>query len=113
MMGLSKQVTFSLACAVVLSALIPGAAGYLSARVESIEAAERHLHAQEARLNARLARETRPVSYPAPCEVQPARPIREQPAPAAFVPAPEYKPDFKPRKRERPPVVPPPAWLPE
>ncbi|WP_157248765.1 hypothetical protein [Nonomuraea typhae] len=105
-MGVSKQVTFSLACAVALSAVIPGIAGYLSARIESIEAAERKLHAQELRLNARLARETRQVAYPAPCEGKTVRPARELP-PAAFVPAPEYKPD----KGERPPVVPPPAWL--
>ncbi|MGR6913024.1 hypothetical protein ACU635_02065 [[Actinomadura] parvosata] len=66
-MGLSKQMTFTLACAVVLSALVPGVAGYLSARLEAIETAERNLRALETRLNVREARDTRPVSLPAPC----------------------------------------------
>lgn len=104
-MGLSKQVTFSLACAVVLSAVVPGVAGYLSARIESIETAERNLHAQELRLNARMAREMResqPISYSAPCELTSVKPLMEQPPPAAFVPAPEYKPS----KKHDQPVVP-------
>ncbi len=72
-MGMSKQMTFTLACALVLATVIPGAAGYLSARLEAIEAAERNLRAVEARLNARMvregreAKEERPVSLPAPC----------------------------------------------
>ncbi len=66
-MGMSKQMTFTLACAVVLSALGPGVAGYLSARLEAIEAAESNLRALEARLNVREARDARPASYRAPC----------------------------------------------
>lgn len=77
-MGLSKQMTFTLACAVVLSALVPGVAGYLSARLEAIEAAERNLHALEARLDVREARDTRPVSYPAPCLRTPVTPRIQQ-----------------------------------
>ncbi|HEX4817265.1 MAG TPA: hypothetical protein VFV66_31375 [Nonomuraea sp.] len=72
---MSRQTTFALACVVVLSALLPGVAGYLSARLESIEAAERNLRALEARLELREAREARPVSFPAPC-------LRTPPPPA-------------------------------
>jgi hypothetical protein len=64
-MGFSKQMTFTLACAVVLSALVPGVAGYLSARLEAIESAERNLHALESRLNVRQARDARSVAFPA------------------------------------------------
>ncbi|MFG3438014.1 hypothetical protein ACGF0J_12310 [Nonomuraea sp. NPDC047897] len=72
-MGMSKQMTFVLGCALVLSAVIPGASGYLSARLEAVEAAERNLRAVEARLTARMVREdTRPVSFPAPCVGGPA-----------------------------------------
>ncbi|NUP03282.1 MAG: hypothetical protein HOV96_34500 [Nonomuraea sp.] len=82
-MGLSKQMTFALACAVVLSALVPGVAGYLSARLEAIESAERNLHALEARLDVREARDARPVSYPAPCLRTPVTPrIQQVPATA-------------------------------
>ncbi|NRQ31385.1 hypothetical protein HII36_05965 [Nonomuraea sp. NN258] len=73
-MGRSKQMTFTLACAVVLSALVPGVAGYLSARMEAIESAERNLRALELRLHAREARDARPVSFPAPCTRIPATP---------------------------------------
>ncbi|WP_157549036.1 hypothetical protein [Nonomuraea candida] len=72
---MSKQLTFMLACAVVLSALVPGVAGYLSARMESIEAAERNLRALEARLRVREARDARPISYPAPCLRTPGAPL--------------------------------------
>ena len=73
-MGMSKQLTFMLACAVVLSALIPGVAGYLSARMEALEAAESNLRALEARLDVREARDARPVSFPTPCLRTPATP---------------------------------------
>ncbi|KAB8190388.1 hypothetical protein FH608_036155 [Nonomuraea phyllanthi] len=75
---MSRQMTFTLACVVVLSALVPGVAGYLSARMEAIEAAERNLHALEARLHLREAREARPVSFPAPCLRTPATPRFQQ-----------------------------------
>ncbi|MFI7701797.1 hypothetical protein [Nonomuraea sp. NPDC049480] len=75
---MSKQTTFALACAVVLSALVPGLAGYLSARLEAIEAAERNLRALEARLDLREARDARPVSFPAPCLRTPPTPRLQQ-----------------------------------
>ncbi|WP_327088158.1 hypothetical protein OIE66_38515 [Nonomuraea sp. NBC_01738] len=129
-MGMSKQVTFTLACAVALSAVIPGVAGYLSARIDSLNAAERRLHAQEVRLNARIAREnhdvTRLVSYPAPCDGTRKGPVREQPRvaedervdggtmaegrQAAFAPVEGYAPR---RRSATPPVVPQPSWLPK
>jgi hypothetical protein len=77
-MGMSKQTTFALACAVVLSALVPGVAGYLTARLEAIEAAERNLRALEARLDLREARDARVVSFPAPCLQTPATPGLQQ-----------------------------------
>ncbi|SEU39956.1 hypothetical protein SAMN05421811_117146 [Nonomuraea wenchangensis] len=73
-MGMSKQTTFALACVVVLSALVPGVAGYLTARMEAIEAAERNLRALEARLQLREARDARPVSYSVPCLRTPSTP---------------------------------------
>ncbi|PZG22952.1 hypothetical protein C1J01_02290 [Nonomuraea aridisoli] len=81
-MGMSKQLTFTLACAVVLSAVVPGVAGYLSARFEAIESAERNLRAIEARLDVREARGARPVSF-APCGRTPDAPrLQELPAAA-------------------------------
>ncbi|MEW9554762.1 hypothetical protein [Nonomuraea sp. NPDC050783] len=71
---MSRQMTFALACTVVLSALVPGVAGYLSARMEAIETAERNLRALETRLELREAREARPVSRPAPCMRTPSTP---------------------------------------
>ncbi|MEV4390461.1 hypothetical protein [Nonomuraea sp. NPDC049607] len=80
---MSKQMTFTLACAVVLSALGPGVAGYLSARFEAIQTAERNLHALEARLDVRQARDVRPVSFPLPCLRTPLTPrIQQVPATA-------------------------------
>ncbi|WP_336209813.1 hypothetical protein [Nonomuraea sp. LPB2021202275-12-8] len=84
-MGTSKQMTFTLACAVVASALIPGVAGYVSARMEAIESAERSLRALEVRLQARQARGVRTVSIPVRCPRAPATPrIQEQPPAAAL-----------------------------
>ncbi|MEU7002853.1 hypothetical protein [Nonomuraea sp. NPDC046570] len=56
---MSRQMTFTLACTVVLSAIIPGAAGYLSARLEAVQAAERNLRTLEIRLRAEVVAETR------------------------------------------------------
>ncbi|MEO3869702.1 hypothetical protein ABGB18_12805 [Nonomuraea sp. B12E4] len=75
---MSKQTTFALACAVVLSALIPGVAGYLSARMESLESAERNLRVLEARLALREAREARPVAFSGPCLRTPPSPRFQQ-----------------------------------
>ncbi|MEV1178208.1 hypothetical protein, partial [Nonomuraea sp. NPDC049784] len=77
-MGMSKQMTFTLACVVVLSAFVPGVAGYLSARLEALETAERNLQALEARLHTREARDTRPVSFLGPCLRTPATPRFQQ-----------------------------------
>lgn len=102
-MDVSKQMTFTLACAAVLSVVIPGTAGYFSARMDAVEAAELNLRVIQTRLQ---AAETRPVSLTQPCEVAP--PVtNEQPPPAAFVPAPEER---QHRKREQRPVVPPAEW---
>ncbi|MEU8320843.1 hypothetical protein AB0C33_21025 [Nonomuraea sp. NPDC048881] len=75
---MSRQMTFTLACAVVLSALGPGVAGYLSARLEAIRTAERNLHALQARLDVRQARDVRPVSFPLPCLRTPVTPRIQQ-----------------------------------
>ncbi|TMR13716.1 hypothetical protein ETD86_30215 [Nonomuraea turkmeniaca] len=96
---MSKQMTFALACMVVLSALVPGVAGYLSARMEAIEAAERNLRALEARLDLREARDARPVSFSAPCRRTPPTP-RFQQVPATALD----------RHKHWPSEVP--AWLP-
>ncbi|SDL56651.1 hypothetical protein [Nonomuraea jiangxiensis] len=68
---MSKQTTFALACAAALSALIPGVGGYLSARMEAIETAERNLRARESRLE---LREARPVAFLGPCLRTPPSP---------------------------------------
>lgn len=105
---MGRHMTFSLACVVALSAVVPGVAGYLSARLEAIESAEQSLHATEMRLNARLARESRharPVSYPAPCEQSSVPGQVPQPL---FAQSPESK---QHRKHARLPVAPPPSWL--
>lgn len=77
-MGTSKQMAFALACAVVASALIPGLAGYVSARLEAIESAERSLRALEARLVARETRGVRTVSIPIRCLRPPGPPKQLQ-----------------------------------
>lgn len=66
-MGRSKQMTFALALAVVLSAVGPGVAGYLSARLEGVEAAERRLRILEAQLEASRQRSVRPMSHSEAC----------------------------------------------
>lgn len=105
---MGRHMTFTLAITVALSAVIPGIAGYLSARAEAIASAERSLHAMEVRLNARMARETRAVSFPAPC--QQGSPIYSAQSPtAAFGPQEQNR---QRRKHANSPVVPPPAWYP-
>ncbi|GAA4056899.1 hypothetical protein [Nonomuraea soli] len=98
---MGKQLTFSLACAAVLAAaVVPGTAGYLSARLESVEAAEHQLRSLELRLQRGQASMTRTISWPQPCEM--ASPLPTVPPAAAFVPAPE----FKPKKRAHQPIIP-------
>ncbi|MGI5268484.1 hypothetical protein ACQEUU_04990 [Nonomuraea sp. CA-218870] len=62
----SRQMTSALAVAVVLSAVGPGVAGYVSARLEGVDAAERRLRALEDELRAR-EHAVRPVSFPEEC----------------------------------------------
>lgn len=101
-MGMSRQMTFTLACAVVLSALGPGVAGYLSARLEAIQTAERNLHALRARLDVRQARDVRPVSFPLPCLRTPVTPrIQQVPATALG-----DRQSARRRHREAAPLVP-------
>ncbi|GES02199.1 hypothetical protein Acor_42640 [Acrocarpospora corrugata] len=57
----SKQTTFTLVCAAVLSAALPGMAGYASARMEAYDQTKREL----ARLRAQLD-ETTDQTVPAP-----------------------------------------------
>ncbi|GAA2377950.1 hypothetical protein [Nonomuraea africana] len=107
---MSKQLTFTIACAAVLSAVIPGAAGYFSARLEAVEAAEQRVAALQQRLVTTVAK----VSLPRPCGPAQTRtrPERE-PVPAAFVPAPETPKSPRHRwPREDLPVVPAPEWNP-
>ncbi|MFE3451339.1 hypothetical protein ACFXJ8_20680 [Nonomuraea sp. NPDC059194] len=80
---MAKQFTFMIACAAVLSTVIPGAAGYFSARMEAVEAAERRV----AMMQARLATKIELVSLPRPCSPVPATRLRTRhPAPRAFAP---------------------------
>jgi hypothetical protein len=112
-MGMSRRMTFTLACALVFSAVVPGTAGYLSARLEAIQSAERNLHALEARLHARMvreARDARPVSFPTPCApgTDRSRAERRQPPAAALVPEAEDEPRQRTGRHASTP-----AWLPE
>ncbi|WP_344857575.1 hypothetical protein [Planomonospora alba] len=47
---MSRQMTFTLTCAALLSVIVPGCAGYLSARLEAIDQAHRRLASMETRL---------------------------------------------------------------
>ncbi|GAA2880555.1 hypothetical protein GCM10010517_43160 [Streptosporangium fragile] len=88
-MEMSKQTTFALTLLVSFSVVVPGSAGYLSAKMEAIEHAHRELLALENRLRqerlvaqaeeAERTRRTQPVSAPAraPCEI--SRKSREVP----------------------------------
>lgn len=64
---MSRRTAFSLACAVVISALVPGVAGYLSARMEAIEAAELRLQSIRIRLQRGTDDQARALSFPRPC----------------------------------------------
>ncbi|WP_219462435.1 hypothetical protein [Nonomuraea rhizosphaerae] len=103
---MSGQLTFTIACAVVLSAVVPGTLGYLSARLEVLQSAERNLHALETRLQARELRDARPVSFPAPCA--PGRSRRPEPPVTALVPEPDVAPPGRSGHHASTP-----AWLPE
>jgi hypothetical protein len=105
-MGMSKQTTFTLTFLVAISAIVPGSAGYLSAKMDAVEQARRELVSLESRLRqerheelaeeielARQARRSRAVTAaaPTPC-VAMGHPGhdrgRQPPKPAAIVPEP-------------------------
>ncbi|MER6944064.1 hypothetical protein ABT294_08580 [Nonomuraea sp. NPDC000554] len=100
-MGVSKQMTSTLACVVVLAALGPGIAGYLSGRLEAVKSAERSLRSLEVRLHEMEAREARPVSFPTACLPQPAQPPQPaEPAESQMrLPTAAALPDGHPRRK--------------
>ncbi|GIH90909.1 hypothetical protein ACFFMN_31970 [Planobispora siamensis] len=62
-MGVSRQTTFTLACMTVLSVVVPGSAGYLSARLDAVDRAHQRLASLEERLREeQLARQDRTVA---------------------------------------------------
>ncbi|GGS62578.1 hypothetical protein GCM10010156_21910 [Planobispora rosea] len=75
-MGVSRQASFTLACATLLAVVVPGCAGYLSARMEAVEKAYRNLASLEDRMREpALDGQTRRIvaPFPVPCGL-PARP---------------------------------------
>lgn len=97
-MGMSKQTTFTLTFLVGLSVLVPGSAGYLSARMDAVQRTYRDLVSLESRLREeRLLApvqdvpQIQTIAVPAmPCEVlPPSHPRRRKaPMPAALIPVP-------------------------
>lgn len=96
-MGMSKQTTFTLTFLLGLSVIVPGSAGYLSARMDAVEQAHHRLVALENRLReerlitpARQESWLRMLAAPAPCPVmaQPQTRRRGTPMPAGLIPAP-------------------------
>ncbi|MFF5209953.1 hypothetical protein [Streptosporangium sp. NPDC000396] len=112
---MSKQTTFTLTLLLGLSVVVPGSAGYLSARMDAVEQAHRELVALEIRLREeRLtvpdeqARQTETIAVPAPAlcgaPLQP-RP-RKAPMPAALIPVPVEAVPTGPPQAEAMPVPP-------
>jgi hypothetical protein len=105
-MGMSKQTTFTLTFLVAVSVIVPGSAGYLSARMDAVEQARSELLSLENRLReerhdalaeeiklVRQARRSRATAEPAPthCEAmgRSGQERRKQPPrPTAIVPGP-------------------------
>ena len=97
-MGMSKQTTFTLTFLVGLSVLVPGSAGYLSAKMDAVQRAYRDLVSLESRfreeqLLAPVQEEPQiqTIAVPAmPCEIPPlSQPKRKRaPAPPALIPVP-------------------------
>ncbi|WP_449061047.1 hypothetical protein [Planomonospora algeriensis] len=88
---MSRQMTFTLTCAALLSVIVPGCAGYLSAKLDAVDEARRRLASAEDRLlESRLAAQA--VATPARplCSASGRSPAsrRETSVPAAFTPAP-------------------------
>ncbi|WP_189238381.1 hypothetical protein [Planomonospora parontospora] len=101
---MSRQMTFTLTCAALLSVIVPGCAGYLSAKLDAVDEAHRRLVSAEDRL-----RESR---LTAQAVATPARPLcsasgrsparrRETSVPAAFAPAPADVRERRSRAAER------------
>jgi hypothetical protein len=105
-MGMSKQTTFTLTFLVAISVIVPGSAGYLSAKMDTVERARRELVSLESRLRqerhealaeeielVRQARRSRAVAAlaPTPCAAM-GHPGQERgkqpPKPTAIVPGP-------------------------
>ncbi|MEV4242804.1 hypothetical protein AB0J63_05275 [Streptosporangium canum] len=95
---MSKQTTFTLTFLVGLSVLVPGSAGYLSAKMDAVQRAYRDLVSLESRfreeqLLAPVQEEPQiqTIAVPAmPCEIPPlSQPKRKRaPAPPALIPVP-------------------------
>ena len=119
-MGMSKQTTFTLTFLVAVSVIVPGSAGYLSARMDAVEQARSELLSLESRLReerhdalaeeielVRQARRSRVTAEPAPtpCEAM-GRSDQERrkqpPKPTAIVPGPmEHEADRSLQERLR------------
>ncbi|GAA4235454.1 hypothetical protein FHR32_003232 [Streptosporangium album] len=96
-MGMSKQTTLTLTFLVGLSVLVPGSAGYLSARMDAVQRAYRDLVSLESRLRdeqllAQASKEAqiRMVAVPLPCRIPPSSSSKRKKArmPAALIPVP-------------------------
>jgi hypothetical protein len=103
-MGMSRQTTFTLTCAALLSVIVPGCAGYLSAKLDAVDEARRRLASAEDRLReSRLG--AQPVAAPARplCSASDRSPARrrETSVPAAFVPEPADARERRSRTAER------------
>ncbi|MFJ2028353.1 hypothetical protein [Streptosporangium sp. NPDC087985] len=95
---MSKQTTFTLTFLVGLSVLVPGSAGYLSARMDAVQRAYRDLVSLENRLRdeqllAQVTKESQiqTIAVPAmPCEILPLTQQRGKKTrtPAALIPVP-------------------------
>ncbi len=104
-MGMSKQTTFTLTLLTGLSVIVPGCAGYLSARMDAVERAHRELVSLESRI--RQERLTAPT-------VEADRDRSETVAAPGMVPC-DITPQSQPRHRREPRVAalaPAPAGLP-
>ncbi|MER5420973.1 hypothetical protein [Streptosporangium roseum] len=95
---MSKQTTFTLTFLVGLSVLVPGSAGYLSAKMDAVQRAYSDLVSLESRLReeqllapVQEAPQIQTIAVPAmPCEIPPlSQPKRKRaPAPPALIPVP-------------------------
>lgn len=119
-MGMSKQTTFTLTLLTGISVIVPGCAGYLSARMEAVEQARRELVSLESRiLQERLSapppagteqgrRQTVAVPGAVPCDVPPRPATRRGkeaiaagliPVPADLLPAGSARAEARQQRR--------------